>query len=440
MIERGARLTLDIDKPAAGGRMLARHAGLVVLVSGTIPGERVMARVERVAKGVAFAETEDVITASPDRRPGSPDWRCGGDVLSHIAYPRQLTLKSQIIQDAFARIGRMPLGAPPAVLGSPEQGYRMRARLHVQRGRIGFFREGSHDICDPRLTRQLLPATLDWITSATVGLDEIAHARGEPETAIVALELAENLDGSQRAVHLELHAGSDPAPFGVFAGALAGLSAQAADAREPTVLGGTPVIADDLECGGARLTLQRDVRSFFQGNRYLLQPLVERVAALAGARPLVDLYAGVGLFGLSLAAAGAPSVTLVEGDPISGADLTRNAQPFGQQVRVQRQSVEAFLSRQTITSHSSAARRSSSGAVGSVFIVDPPRTGMSREALTGVISHQPSTVVYVSCDVATLARDARTLVDAGWELQEVTGIDLFPNTAHVETIAVFSRG
>ena len=112
MIERGARLTLDIDKPAAGGRMLARHAGLVVLVSGTIPGERVMARVERVAKGVAFADTEAVITASPDRRAGSPDWRCGGDVLSHIAYPRQLTLKSQIIQDAFARIGRMPVGSP----------------------------------------------------------------------------------------------------------------------------------------------------------------------------------------------------------------------------------------------------------------------------------------------------------------------------------------
>src|SRR3954468_16675342 len=100
MIERGGRLTLDIDKPAAGGRMLARHAGQVVLVTGTIPGERVVARVERVGMGVAFADTEDVLVASPDRRTGSTDWRCGGDAFSHIAYPRQLMLKAQIIQDA----------------------------------------------------------------------------------------------------------------------------------------------------------------------------------------------------------------------------------------------------------------------------------------------------------------------------------------------------
>src|SRR5689334_19619876 len=115
MIEPGARLTLDIEKAAAGGRMLARHAGQVGLVSATIPGERVIARVERVGKGVAFAEAEDIVAASPDRRPGSADWRCGGEVFSHIAYARQLAIKSAIIQDAFARIGRMPLVTAPEV-------------------------------------------------------------------------------------------------------------------------------------------------------------------------------------------------------------------------------------------------------------------------------------------------------------------------------------
>ena len=74
------------------------------------------------------------------------------------------------------------------------------------------------------------------------------------------------------------------------------------------------------------------------------------------------------------------------------------------------------------------------------FIVDPPRTGMSKEALAGIVRHRPARIVYVSCDVATLARDTRTLLDAGYELTGVTGIDLFPNTAHVETVAVFSRG
>ena len=444
MIERGARLTLDIDKPAAGGRMLARHAGQVVLVSGTIPGERVMARVERVGKGVAFAETEEVITASADRRPGSADWRCGGDVLSHIAYPRQLAVKSQIIQDAFARIGRMPLGSAPEVLGSPEEGYRMRARLHAQRGRLGFFREGTHDVCDASVTRQLLPGTLDWITSAAAVLNDIARHRARPESAVAGIDLAENIEGGERAVHLELHAGIDPEPFSALADGLAGLSAQSADAREPTVLAGTPSIADDLRFGGGRVTLQRDVRAFFQGNRFLLKSLVERVMGLAGSGPVVDLYAGVGLFGLSLAAAGARDVTLVEGDPISSADLTRNAKPFGEQVTVWRQSVETFLTDRRVKRSANAGGSASpvaghSGRGGSVFIVDPPRTGMTREALTGMISHQPSRVVYVSCDVATLARDSRMLVDAGWELQEVGGIDLFPNTGHVESIAVFKR-
>src|SRR5688572_31826956 len=85
--------------------MLARHDGQVVLVAGTMPGERVRARVERVAKGLAHAETVDVLTPSPDRRPAA-DWRCGGRDYAHVAYERQRTLKAEIIADAFRRLGR----------------------------------------------------------------------------------------------------------------------------------------------------------------------------------------------------------------------------------------------------------------------------------------------------------------------------------------------
>jgi 23S rRNA (uracil1939-C5)-methyltransferase len=440
MIERGGDLTLEIDKPAAGGRMLARHAGQVVLVTGTIPGERVVARVERLGKGVAFADTVDVLVASPDRRPGSTDWRCGGDAFSHIAYPRQRALKAQIIQDAFARIGRLPLGAAPEIIASPEQGYRMRARLHVQGGRIGFFREGTHDICDASVSRQMLPATIEWIASAAGVLRRLSETMGARETAVASLELCENAAGSQRAIHLDLHAGVNPAVFTPLAEELVGLSARPADARAPSVLSGSPAIEDDVEVrGGNRLTLRRDVRAFFQANRFLLKPLVQHVLARVESGPVVDLYAGVGLFGLSLAAAGVHDVTLVEGDPISGADLVRNADPFADRVIVRRQSVETFLA-----GLADPQRWSASGPVGQrdhdrVFIVDPPRTGMTREALGGIINQEPSRIVYVSCDVATLARDARTLLDAGWELAEITGIDLFPNTAHVESIAVFER-
>jgi 23S rRNA (uracil1939-C5)-methyltransferase len=444
MIERGARLTLDIDKPAAGGRMLARHAGQVVLVAGTIPGERVVARVERIGRGVAFAEAEEILAASPDRRPGAADWRCGGTVFSHVAYSRQLVLKGQIIQDAFARIGRLPLGTVPDVVGSPEQGYRMRARLHVVGDRIGFFREGTHELCDAAATGQLLPATVDWMTMASRALKELSQRSGSdrPLAAIAGVELAENVAGTERAVHLDLHERIDPEPFAALSDGLVGLSAQAADARRVTVLTGAPEIVDDIsiEVDGqpsGHLTLRRDVRAFFQGNRFLLQPLVDRVVSLAGPHPVVDLYAGVGLFGLSLASTGVSGVMLVEGDPISSADLARNAAPFGDRVSVHRQSVESFLSSASGSSGRGAAIPST--GIRPTFIVDPPRTGMTRDALAGIITHQPPRIVYVSCDVATLARDARTLIDAGWELTDVTGIDLFPNTAHVESIAVFAR-
>ena len=91
-MQPGSLLTLDIEKPAAGGRMLARHQGQVVLVWGAIPGERVSARVERVGKGVIFADTAAVLSPSDDRRGDVGDWRCGGNVLAFVAYPRQLQL------------------------------------------------------------------------------------------------------------------------------------------------------------------------------------------------------------------------------------------------------------------------------------------------------------------------------------------------------------
>ena len=139
--------------------------------------------------------------------------------------------------------------------------------------------------------------------------------------------------------------------------------------------------------------------------------------------PAVDLYAGVGLFAVSLAALGRAGIVAVEGDRVSGADLADNARPLGDRLRVSRMSVEGFLRRRT-------------AAPGETLLVDPPRTGMSREAMSGVIAQGAGRIVYVSCDVATLARDARRLIDADYELTHVEAFDLFPNTAHVESLVV----
>src|SRR5215208_2710459 len=402
-----ALLTLDVEKPTAGGRMLARHNGQVVLVWGAIPGERVRARIERSGKGVLFAETVDVLSSSPDRRSAVGDWRCGGNVLAHATYERQLRLKSEIIRDAMARIGRLLLDAAPAVVASPEEGYRMRARLHVRSSRIGFRREGSHEVCAVGPTGQLLPAPVAWV-------EEVERRTGDGLKGLASIEIAENIPATARACHLELEPGSDARSFATLANdAITGLSAQVLDGRNAETLAGTASVSDAV----GSLILKRDVRAFFQGNRFLLETLVGHVAALVGDGPIVDLYAGVGLFGLSLAVAGRTAITLVEGDPISGHDLQENARPYAAVARVERSSVEGFL-------------RRSAAAPDATFIIDPPRTGMSREAVDYVIQLQPRVLVYVSCDVATLARDVRILVDGGYSFDHLRAFDLFPNTAH----------
>ena len=200
----GDILTLDVERPVAGGRMLARHDGRVVLVAGTIPGERVTARIERVAKSVAHADTIEVLTASPDRR-AATDWRCGGRDYAHVAYDRQPTLKAEIIADAFRRLARLPLASLPVVMASPEQGYRLRARLHANGGRLGFFREGSHTLCDAGATGQLSAGTVAWIQRA----EQLLSSASAP--AIAGVEIAENIPGSERTVHIDLRDAVDRA-------------------------------------------------------------------------------------------------------------------------------------------------------------------------------------------------------------------------------------
>ena len=423
-MEPGSELTLDVERPAVGGRMLARHDGQVVLVWGAIPGERIRARVERASSHVLYAETTAILNASEDRRDAVPDWRCGGSTYAHIRYERQCHLKGEIIRDAFARIGRIPLTAVPEVMPSPERGYRMRARLHADGGRLGFFREGSREVCDPAQTGQLLTQTEQWIAAAERA---IADAR---LSGLHHIEMVENIAGDERACHIDLDAGATVSRFAVLAQALTGLTATRTDDPNLHLIAGVPAVSDVLHVrpgdSTTAIRLRRDVRAFFQGNRYLLEPLVRHVAALVPPGPVLDLYAGVGLFGLSLAAHRAEPVTLVEGDPVSGSSLAANAEPFGNRVRVVRRSVETFLTGQN-------------SARGSTMIVDPPRTGMSKHAMAGIVGARAARIVYVSCDVATFARDARALLEAGYELGQITGFDLFPNTAHVEAVASFVR-
>jgi len=158
-----------------------------------------------------------------------------------------------------------------------------------------------------------------------------------------------------------------------------------------------------------------------------LSDLVARVLTnIDVGQVVVELYAGAGLFSVAAAIVRGAHVTAVEGDRFAAADLAANAATTAGGVRAVHQSVETF-----------AAHHRTPPAV---LLVDPPRTGMSKDALAGAIQMDAETVVYVSCDVATLARDARRFVDAGYALQAITAFDLFPNTPHVETVVAFHKG
>ena len=422
-VAAGEEVEVAIEKPASGGRMIARHDGEILLVAGGIPGERVRVRVTRAEKRVAFAETIEVQHASPDRRPVAADPACGGCLYAHIMYPRQLQLKSDVIRDAFTRIGRIAVEQEIVVLGSPERGYRMRARLHVNGRQVGFYREGTHVLCDARLTGQLTEASVDAVEAAAASL----AAQGVQADSI---ELSENLAADERAFHVEVR--DQRLPDGALDRALnaAGAKGCTAGSRGTQYSAGEPLVSDRISALTAgRLstgTLTRQPASFFQANRFLLGELVGSVMDEVPAGSVLDLYAGVGLFSIVLAEAKRGLVTAVEGDPISGADLLRNAARYDDTLRVVTDSVEAFVSR---------SRRTPPDTL----IVDPPRTGMSKEAAGAITGMGAGRIVYVSCDAPTMARDARRVLDAGYRLLSLRGFDLFPNTPHVETLGVFER-
>jgi tRNA/tmRNA/rRNA uracil-C5-methylase (TrmA/RlmC/RlmD family) len=419
----GDLVELPIEKPAAGGRMLARLDGQVILVSGAIPGERVRARLEGRRGGVLLASTAEVLESSPDRQEPGADPACGGRSFAHITPARQRSLKVEIVRDALRRLGKLELPFDVAVHGSPDAGYRMRARLHLSGSAIGFYREGTHTLCDPACSRQLRSDTLDVLQAISALLARAGIERGR------SLELSENREATCRAAMLDLD-GSAPRELEALLDVEGLTGFGVARGGRPLAAAGSPVVTDELtidhEGRHATLRLDRHVTSFFQSNRFLLQTLVERVLSQIPDGPVTDLYAGVGLFGLAHAALDRGDVLAVESDPRGADDLQSNAEPFAGRVRVEARAVEDVLARRAAVD-------------GRSVVVDPPRTGLSRQALGALATARPVTLVYVSCDVGTLARDLGTLVGAGYVLETVELFDLFPGTAHVETMARLTR-
>lgn len=399
--EAGADQTVSISKLVYGGAGLARREGRVLLVPFVLPGERVRAGVERERAGVIQARLVEVVEAAPGRvEPRCPYFRrCGGCAYQHATYELQLEQKRIILEETLQRIGKL---APPPVevMSGPEWEYRNRAQFHLRRGRIGYFAHASRRLC----AVEQCPIASPRLNAVLTGLAEMAREPRFPDF-VRSLEVFTNETGVQLNV-LETARPVARRFFDWCAERIPGLAGGALEYR---------VGEDWFRVSGG---------SFFQVNRFLIEALAGRALADAAGETALDLYAGVGLFTLKLARR-FRRVTAVESGSGAAGDLEFNAARAALPVAVRRASAEFFLL--------GLAERPD------FVLADPPRAGLGKQVVKELLRLAPPRMVIVSCDPATLARDAARLIAGGYRLERLTLVDLFPQTAHLEAVAALTR-
>ena len=314
----------------------------------------------------------------------------------------------------------MPLPAPVPVHGIQEQGYRMRARLHAKDGMFGFFREGTHELCDAGPTRQLLPDNDRCVASACS-----LSCGGR---ALTSCELSENAAATERACCSNwTPSATTPLHVDPIEG-ISGLLFVDHQRGILTVSYGSPYVTrPHSRSPTASVALTHHVQSFFQGNRYLLPELVSRVLAQVPEGTVTDLYAGVGLFAVSLAAQG------------HEADCRGRRRPLERaRSRVECRSRTARRCTCSISRLRAICSGAASSGLTRSFSILRGRA-CRREAMSGILGLKSRALCIVSCDPATLARDVKRFSEVGYRLDHIEAFDLFPNTAHVETLAVLTR-
>jgi tRNA/tmRNA/rRNA uracil-C5-methylase (TrmA/RlmC/RlmD family) len=417
-----ALLELVVEKAVHRGLGLARHAGRVVLLPRALPGERVRARVQGRERGVLRAEVVEVLQASPERRdapcPHFPG--CGGCTWQELRYPAQLELKREVLLESLARAGA-PWKGTLAVRASPEREWRTRATLHAawREGRLelGLHRAASHDVVAIDRCGQLSDRLRSEVARLVSELQELGLG-----ASVSDVRVAESGDLSRRVALLALsgEARTLLPRLRSAVPALAAFDAVAVAGRRLVVLRGDPVVGASVM--GAALEAQ--VGSFFQANRFLLEPLVAEVLeAVPPGAELLDLYAGVGLFAIAAArerGARAEAVELAAG---SVRDARRNVERLAAgAVRVRRADAGVGL------------RAWRPRGAREVIVVDPPRTGLDRDLLTSLTERRRARIVYVSCDPPALGRDLARFAERGWRALRLEAFDLFPDTFHLESV------
>jgi 23S rRNA (uracil1939-C5)-methyltransferase len=444
--QRGDELDLRIDTLAYGGAGVARLDGYVVFVRDAVPGDRVRAKVTKRKRAYAEARAVEVLEASADRVPPVADHP--GAPWQVLPYERQLAVKAEQVDDALRRIGKLDGFALEPIVPAVEQ-WRYRNKLEYSFGTAddgtlvcGFHAPGSWERIVPIEDCLLASergnaarrAALDWCRSAGLG----AYDRRSQEGLLRNLVGREGRRTGEVQVRLVTSDEKlDLSGFAEAVGADSVMWTRATDVGETTaggvseVLYGTDAIEEELTVGGTDLRFRLSAEAFFQTNTEMAERLygtAVEFAALQGWERVYDLFCGIGTIGLALAPRAGElwGLEIVEDAVADAIDNARRneisgARFFAGDVRL------------ALTELVERAGRPD------VLVVDPPRAGLSAKIVRRIIEAAPKRIVYVSCNPTTLAPNAAQLVEAGWTLARVRPVDMFPQTPHIECVALLER-
>jgi len=455
-------LLLTIEKLIYGGDGLARlpaddrGRGKAVFVPFVLAGEKIEAALTEGKPGFARARADRIIEASSARvAPPCPYFaRCGGCHYQHASYDHQLEIKKEILRENLRRIARLELQCEIQVHSSPPWNYRNRSRLQVRTHPefvAGYFKFASHE---------LLPIEQCPISSALInrGIAALWHSgrAGKAVDGVCEVEFFANADDSRLLVELLCAPEARRAAVRAWAEELSASTPEIAGVaafREPRKCVQEPLVT----VGASEVTYQTRKASyrvsggaFFQTNRFLTDELVNIVAAGRSGDLALDLYAGVGLFSTALAC-DFRHIVSVEMSQTAVGDLQYNLPVNGKAVQ---SGAEEYLGITPAGSTGLAAqprkatqsRRVGTGSLPQklsdkpdLVVVDPPRSGLGSSVAGALGSLAAPRVTYVSCDPATLSRDLVPLIAAGYRVEEVHLVDLFPQTYHLESVVQLVR-
>ena len=384
---------VTIEKLVYGGDGLSRGEGQVTLVPFVLPGEQVEIEPGEARSGVLRAGLRSVVEASADRVPAPCPYygKCGGCQYQHGTYDAQLRAKRAILEETLMRVGRVTPPADIALISAEPFGYRNRAQFHIDQRKLGYRARGSHKL----IAIEQCPISSPKINECIVALNRMLRDARWPKF-ISQIEVF--TDETQVQVNV-LEAGQ------IVAKRFFEWVAEEIPGFVPGV----------LEYDGFRVS----PNSFFQVNRFLVQQMAEAAVGGAAGEHALDLYSGVGLFSLPLAKQFA-KVTAVESGSGAVRDLEFNASRAGVKVHAVGAIVEEYL-------RTMEARPD-------FVLADPPRTGLGKAVVSKLVEWKPNRLTVVSCDPSTFARDLAGLMAGGYQVEELTLIDLFPQTFHIETI------